>query len=101
MYNVAICGASGYTGSELLRLLTNHPFVKVTAVTSEKSAGGYITDMFPFLCHYEGLRYEPLVKEELYKKADIFFMALPHGASQEAVAYFHKKGKKALLFGNA
>ncbi|MEW6215475.1 MAG: N-acetyl-gamma-glutamyl-phosphate reductase, partial [Nitrospirota bacterium] len=39
MIRVAICGGSGYTGVELLRILSNHPGVVVTAVTSEKSAG--------------------------------------------------------------
>ena len=90
---VAICGGSGYTGAELLRILSRHPRVEVTAVTSERSAGKSPADLFPQLHGYEELVYEPLNKQKLLKKADLFFMALPHGASQEAVAYFHKKGK--------
>lgn len=94
--NVAICGGSGYTGSELLRLLLGHPKITVTAVTSEQSAGKSPVDLFPHLPQYAHLRYEPLNKKALLKKADLFFMALPHSASQEAVDFFFKKGKKVL-----
>lgn len=96
MIKVAICGGSGYTGSELLRILSGHPEVEVMAVTSEKSAGRKVTDLFPHLHKYSHLIYEPLDKERILDKADIFFMALPHGASQEAVDYFFRKDKKVI-----
>ncbi|MFC1549429.1 N-acetyl-gamma-glutamyl-phosphate reductase [Nitrospirota bacterium] len=96
MLRVAICGGSGYTGAELLRILSGHPKVEIKAVTSEKSAGKSPADLFPHLHRYSGLKFEPLDKVKLLRKADLFFMALPHGASQEAVAYFHKKGKKVV-----
>lgn len=96
MIKIAICGGSGYTGAELLRILSGHPEVEITAVTSEKSAGKKVTDLFPHLHKYAHLVYEPLNKENVLKKADLFFMALPHGASQEAVDYFFKKGKKVI-----
>lgn len=96
MVRVAICGGSGYTGAELLRILRNHPKVEITAVTSERSVGKSPADLFPHLSDYSSLVYEPLDREALLKKADFFFMALPHGASQEAVHYFHGKGKKVV-----
>jgi N-acetyl-gamma-glutamyl-phosphate reductase len=96
MIRVAICGGSGYTGAELLRILSGHPDVAVTAVTSEQSAGKAVTDLFPHLTPYADLRYEPLERERLSEKADLFFMALPHGASQEAVDFFFRKGKKVI-----
>lgn len=96
MLKVAICGGSGYTGAELLRILANHPAVEITAVTSEKSAGKKITSLFPHLYKYGHLTYEPLEKERLVSAADIFFMALPHGASQETVDFFVKKHKKVI-----
>jgi N-acetyl-gamma-glutamyl-phosphate reductase len=96
MIKIAICGGSGYTGAELLRILSGHPEVEITAVTSEKSAGKKVTELFPHLHKYSSLIYEPLNKENILKKADLFFMALPHGASQEAVDYFFKKGKKII-----
>jgi len=96
MINVGICGGSGYTGAELLRILALHPHVKVTASTSERSLGKSPAELFPHLAGYEHLVYEPLVPDALLEKADLFFMALPHSASQAAVALFFKKGKKVI-----
>lgn len=90
---VAILGGSGYTGIELLRILALHPRVEVTAITSEKSAGKRPHDLFPHLHRYQDLAYEPVVREQLTGKADFFFLALPHGASQEAVHTFRAAGK--------
>jgi N-acetyl-gamma-glutamyl-phosphate reductase len=93
---VAICGGSGYTGVELLRILSGHPQVKVTAVTSEKSAGKNVSALFPHLQKYRNLLYEPMNKIGLLKKADLFFLALPHGASQEAVSFFFENKKPVI-----
>ncbi len=96
MLKVAICGGSGYAGCELIRLLSNHPFVKITAVTSEKSSGKSVDSLFPHLNGLSDLIYEPMDKNKLLKKADIFFMALPHAASQEAVDFFFRNKKKII-----
>jgi N-acetyl-gamma-glutamyl-phosphate reductase len=93
---VAICGGSGYTGSELLRLLLWHPRVEVSAVTSERSAGMSPADIYPHHAAFSHLKFVPLDKKMLLRKADLFFMALPHGASQEAVDFFFRKGRKVL-----
>lgn len=96
MLKVAICGGSGYAGAELLRLLAAHPEVKITTVTSEKSAGKNVTALFPHLHQYDTLTYEPLDREKILSKADFFFMALPHAASQVAVDYFFAQGKRVV-----
>lgn len=96
MVKVAICGGSGYTGAELLRILALHPQVRITAVTSEKSAGKPVAALFPHLHRYASLLFEPMDKEALLGAADLFFMALPHGASQEAVDYFYRQGKRVI-----
>lgn len=96
MLKVAICGGSGYAGGELLRILYGHAAAEVTAVTSEKSAGKRVNEVFPHLHNYEHLVYEPLEKEKLLKKADLFFLALPHGASQKAVSFFFRNNKKVI-----
>lgn len=96
MLKVFICGGSGYAGCELLRILSSHPDIIVTGVSSEKSAGKSVTDLFPGLYKYSNLIYEHLIKEEIVKKADLFFLALPHAESQEAVDFFFKKGKKVI-----
>lgn len=93
MIKVAICGGSGYAGAELLRILAFHPEIEITVVTSEKSAGKSVSDLFPHLRNYSHLFYEPLKQDEIISKADIFFMALPHGASQEAVHLLASKDK--------
>lgn len=96
MLRVAICGGSGYAGAELLRLLAAHPRVTVTSVTSEKSPGKRVTDLFPSLHTYHHLTYEALDREAIVRKADLFFMALPHAASQEAVDFIVRKGKRVV-----
>ncbi len=96
MLRVAICGGSGYAGAELLRILASHPQVKITVVTSEKSAGKRVSDLFPHLHRYENLIYEPLDREKIISGADLFFMALPHAASQVAVDFFVSQGKKVI-----
>lgn len=96
MIRIAICGGSGYTGIELLRILSGHPDAAITAITSEKSAGRRLAGPSPHLHKYGDLVYEPLNKEKLLNKADVFFLALPHGASQEAVNFFFRNGKKVI-----
>ncbi|OGW36369.1 MAG: N-acetyl-gamma-glutamyl-phosphate reductase [Nitrospirae bacterium RBG_13_39_12] len=96
MVNVVICGGSGYTGGELLRILSGHPHITITAVTSEKSAGKKVVEVFPHLHKYNNLIYEPLNKEKLLNKADMFFLALPHGTSQETVNFLFSKNKKVI-----
>ena len=62
---VAVAGASGYTGAELLRLLSQHPHVILTAVTSEKSAGVAVSSVYPHLQNVIALDFEALAPEAL------------------------------------
>ena len=82
---VAIVGATGYTGSELVRLLSNHPRVELAAITSRSRAGEAFSDVHGA---FRGIEDQPLVApDELpSKKIDLFFLALPHGASMDFVA---------------
>ena len=93
---IAIVGSSGYTGGELFRILLHHPLATVTVVTSEKSAGKPITDIFPHLAGLTDLICEPLDPEAIAKKADFIFLALPHVTAQEAAFRFHKLGRKVV-----
>ena len=95
MLKVAILGASGYTGGELLRLLNQHPHVKITSVTSERSAGKTVSDLFPHLKDCK-LTFEPLEIKKITKKTDLFFLCLPHKTSQETVAELYEAGKKII-----
>ncbi len=79
---VAVVGASGYTGAELLRLLTYHPFVKVTLITSRQYQGKELSEVFPqFLkSKYGNLRFENYDPARVSEN-DVVFLCLPHGAS--------------------
>ena len=93
---IAIVGSSGYAGGELFRILLHHPGAAVTAVTSERSAGKPITDIFPHLLGLADLVCEPLDPESIAKKADLAFLALPHVTAQEAAFKLHKLGVKVI-----
>lgn len=83
---VAIVGASGYSGEELVRLLLNHPAVDLTAVTSRQSAGQTVAQVFPkFASHPKArtLKFTEPNAAELARQAEIVFLALPHGVAAE------------------
>lgn len=90
---VAVVGASGYTGGELLRLLVTHPRVQITAVTSEKSAGNPIASVFPHLTSVLPLSFEALEPDTIAKRADVVFLALPHTKSLMPASACLKAGK--------
>lgn len=96
MLKVAVVGASGYTGLELIRILHCHPEMAVTCLTSEQSAGKCISDLFPTLRDRCDLLLENLDPERIAEKADLIFTALPHKASMEVVPTFLKLGKKVV-----
>ena len=93
---VAVAGASGYTGAELVRLLSQHPHVQLTAVTSEKSAGAAISAVYPHLQGIVPLSFEALAPEALTERADVLFLALPHTKSMDPVASGLKAGKRVV-----
>ncbi len=83
---VAIIGASGYSGEELVRLLLNHPHVELAAVTSRQNAGQTLAQVFPkFASHPQSqtLRFSEPNAEWLARQADAVFLALPHGVAAE------------------
>lgn len=96
MVKVAVVGASGYTGVELVRILHNHPEVVITSVTSEQSAGKRLSAVFPSLRGRYDLLLEPLDPERIAEKADIIFTALPHKASMGVVPTFLRAGKAVI-----
>ena len=77
---VAVAGASGYAGGELLRLLAGHPSLDVVAATAHSQAGQRVTDVHPQLASYADLALSDTTAEVL-EQAELVFLALPHGAS--------------------
>lgn len=96
MVRVAVAGASGYMGAELLRLLLVHPKVQLTAVTSERYAGERLDGLFPHLRGLTELTFQELNPERLATNADVIFLALPHMESQKSVPAIRQKGKKVI-----
>lgn len=96
MLNVAIIGASGYTGVELARLLCNHPQVCLTAATSRQYAGMPLSEVFPNLRGKTDLICENLSVSELCERADFFFAAVPHKTAMDLVPQLLQEGKKVV-----
>jgi len=83
-YSVAILGASGYTGAELVRIIANHPQLKIQALSADRKAGMEYAKVFP---HLRNLRLPKLVTidEVNFANIDICFCALPHKTSQSVI----------------
>jgi N-acetyl-gamma-glutamyl-phosphate reductase len=91
-----VIGATGYTGVELLRLLVQHPEVEVTALTSQKYAGVPIDQAFPSLMKHLQLKCEELDFDQISKKTDLVFTAVPHKTAMETVPLFYQRGKRVV-----
>jgi len=86
MKKVAVIGASGYSGEELVRLLLGHPHVELAAVTSRQYAGRTVAQVFPRFAHHprsSQLRFCEPNAELLARQAELVFLALPHGVAAE------------------
>ncbi len=83
--SVAVSGASGYAGGEVLRLLSNHPDVTIGAITAHSNAGQRLGELAP---HLHSLANRVLVETTVEQLSghDVVFLALPHGASAEIAA---------------
>ena len=82
--SVAVVGASGYSGEELVRLLLRHPQVELSAVTSRQYAGQTVAQVFPKFAQFaraRELRFTEPNSELLAKQSEIVFLALPHGVA--------------------
>lgn len=84
-YSVAVAGASGYAGGELLRLLSSHPEFTVTTVTAFQNAGQKLVEVQPHLRSLDHLSLAETTPENLGGH-DVVFLALPHGKSGEVTA---------------
>ncbi len=90
-YSVAVAGASGYAGGELLRLLAEHPDFEVRTVTGHSSAGDALISHQPHLRSLSHLTLQP-TEAAVLDGHDVVFFALPHGASGELTAQLTNVG---------
>ena len=81
---VAILGASGYTGAELIRILATHPSIRIAALTGNAKAGQPLGEVFPHLGHL-GLPDLVRIEDVEFAGIDLAFCALPHATSQAVI----------------
>lgn len=95
MIKVGIVGGTGYTGVELLRLLSVHPDVELTAITSRKEDGLPVADMYPSLRGIVKLAFSAPDKVDL-SKCDVVFFATPHGVAMAQAPELLAAGVKVI-----
>jgi len=96
---VAVVGASGYSGEELVRLLLHHPHADLTVVTSRQYAGQTLTQIFPKFAHHptaKTLCFSDPNAGLLARQAEIVFLALPHGVAAEYTAPLLQLGRQVI-----
>lgn len=94
--SVAVVGASGYGGVQLIRLLMDHPHAEVVYLGGDSSAGQLYGDLYPHLGHRIKLTIEPINLDEISRRAQVVFLALPNGLAAEMAAPLVEKGCKVL-----
>jgi len=94
MIKVAVVGATGYGGAELVRLLSGHPEVALTALTSRTYAGQRLGDVYPNLAPFD-YTLEALDVEAV-GRADVVFFGLPHGEAMAHVPAVLERGARVI-----
>ena len=89
---IAVVGASGYAGGELLRLLAGHPKFEISYIAAGSNAGELITNLHPQLTNLAGRKFET-TNVEMMNKCQLAFIALPHGESAKLISQIDKNVK--------
>lgn len=95
----AVVGASGYAGSELLRLIASHPDLELVLATGESAAGRHIAEHSPALAGMYPQQRFGTTHDVAGCGADVVFLALPHGASQALVPTLLDRGTQVVDLG--
>lgn len=91
-----IVGASGYTGSELMRILRVHPEMGVTVVTARRYEGERVASLYPNLEGFYAGRFTAYEADVVDRECDVVFLGLPHGESMRLVPELLEMGKKVV-----
>ena len=83
-HKIAILGASGYTGAELVRIIATHPSMEITGLSGDRKAGMAMADVFPHLRHLD-LPVLQKIEDMDFGAVDLAFCALPHATSQAVI----------------
>ncbi|WP_372840737.1 N-acetyl-gamma-glutamyl-phosphate reductase [Phaeovulum sp.] len=84
-HRIAILGASGYTGAELVRIIATHPSMRIVALSGDRKAGMAMAEVFPHLRHLALPSLEK-IEDIDFSGVDLAFCALPHATSQAVIA---------------
>jgi N-acetyl-gamma-glutamyl-phosphate reductase len=96
MVRVGIAGASGYTGFELIRILSRHPEAEVKVITSRGQAGHRLDEVYPSLKRHCDLTFQEPDPDTLASGTDLVFTALPHQAAMDVAPELLKRGIKVV-----
>jgi len=96
MAEVAVLGATGYTGIELVRLLNAHPDAEAVFLSSDSNPGKKISEVHPQFSGQVDLVLEPMQVEKIPGSVEVVFCALPHGSSAGTVAELLKQGFRVI-----
>jgi len=96
MVRVAVAGASGYTGFELIRILSQHPQAELRMITSRAQAGQKLEAHYPALRRHCELTFQEPDPDALASSAELVFTALPHQAAMDLVPDLLKRGLKVI-----
>jgi N-acetyl-gamma-glutamyl-phosphate reductase len=99
MIKAGIIGASGYTGSELVRILAGHPQVEVVAITSRSHESKKLEELFPAFTGWDGPLFTGSDSPEAVVDCDVVFLAVPHGVAMELAPALLQQGKKVIDLG--
>lgn len=96
MFKASIIGANGYTGLELMNILSRHQGFQVQNIVSRSMAGREVNSLYPSLLQYKNKYFTEHNKEEIAKTSDVVFLCLPHTQSFEVAQYYYDKGVKVV-----
>lgn len=99
MVKVGVVGATGYAGAELVRLLSRHPKVELSVLTSQSYAGKQLWEVFPHLYGIVDKQLENFNLDNLLERCDVIFTALPHGHAMPIGEAVVKQGKRLIDLG--
>ena len=93
MIKCAVVGATGYTGTELIKILLRHPEVELTALTTRQPRPISVQELIPTLPSEIRLEVKNHTAQEVIRKAEVIFLCLPHTEAMEAADTYFKAGK--------
>ncbi len=96
VFKIVVIGATGYVGTEVVRLLSQHPNVEITGLVSKSFAGRPFSDIYPNFKNIIDMELMDMDIDKLCEKGDIFITALPHEASRDIIPELIKRGKRVL-----